>query len=98
MLGLTRHTGIEGSAEAIAPLNEDEGTTKFEGKVVEQGSEKVAEKVKSVTAVPGEGLSIITKLALFGVIVGVCYAFVKAYSPRRSYAGRHGAYEKGGLP
>lgn len=46
-----------------------------------------------------QDLSLMTKLVLGAIIVAVCYAFVKAYSPRRTGpAGRHGAYEKGGLP
>lgn len=46
-----------------------------------------------------EDLSLITKFGIFGIIVAACYAFVRSRSPRRTtLAGRHGAYEKGGLP
>lgn len=46
-----------------------------------------------------EDLSLVIKFGILGVIVAVCYAFVRSRSPRRTpMAGRHGAYEKGGLP
>ena len=45
-----------------------------------------------------EGLSLMTKLICLAFVVAVCYGYVRAHSPRRTVpAGRHGAYEKGGL-
>jgi hypothetical protein len=45
-----------------------------------------------------EDLSLITKFGILAVVVAACYAFVRSRSPRRTaLAGRHGAYEKGGL-
>ena len=46
-----------------------------------------------------EDLSLVTKFGILAVIVALCYAFVRSRTPRRTtMAGRHGAYEKGGLP
>ena len=45
-----------------------------------------------------EDLSLVTKFGILAVIVAACYAFVRSSAPRRTtMAGRHGAYEKGGL-
>jgi hypothetical protein len=46
-----------------------------------------------------EDLSLVTKFGILAVIVALCYAFIRSRTPRRmTMAGRHGAYEKGGLP
>lgn len=46
-----------------------------------------------------QGLSLLMKLGLGGLVLAACYGFVRAHSPRTSRvpAGRHGAYEKGGM-
>lgn len=50
-----------------------------------------------------EGLSWVMKLGLIGVILAVCYGWIRAHSPHGSGsggsvpAGRHGAYEKTGV-
>jgi hypothetical protein len=46
-----------------------------------------------------EDLSLFVKLCIAAVILALCYAFVRAYSPRgrSTVAGRHGAYEKTGI-
>jgi hypothetical protein len=106
-----RFVGLEGTAEPAAPLSEEEtfgggqaaatpdlkdsvgGTDKtplndHEGEVLAELGDKTA-----------DGLSLLWKLALGGAILGSCFAWVRWNSPRagRAYAGRHGAYEKGGL-
>lgn len=44
------------------------------------------------------GMSLFWKCGLVGVIVMVCYGFIKAQTSRRRVpAGRHGAYAKGGI-
>ena len=88
-------TGYNGTAEPVAPLNEDgeEGDTAHQP-ILDQ--EKTLPELGDPSA---EGLSLITKFFVLALIVGVCYAYVRAHSPRRTGpAGRHGAYEKGGLP
>lgn len=67
------------------------------GKVEEtaQGFEKTT---ADATGASEEGLSIFIKLAMAAVIFGGCFAFIRAYSPKKgAVAGRHGAYEKVGV-
>ena len=57
------------------------------------------EEITTINALSTEDLSLVTKFAIFAVIVGACYAFVRSRTPRQTgFAGRHGAYEKGALP
>lgn len=93
--------GLEGTAEAREPLYEGAADDEVDGRVEVDGDgtaalgKTVAEKLSAA----GEGIGWFTKLAIFAVIVGVCGVFVKSHAPRRTgYAGRHGAYEKSGLP
>lgn len=56
--------------------------------------EKTVPKLDSASE---EGLSIVVKLCLAGVIFAACFAFVRTFAPGRAgSAGRHGAYEKVG--
>ena len=85
---------INGGAEFAWPYD-DEGNIKIPDKEVPHQEEHYIPPTSS----EDQGLSVVTKVVLFAIIVGVCFAYVKAHSPRRtSQAGRHGAYEKGGLP
>ena len=62
---------------------------------VASGFEKAVPQLDSTSE---EGLSIVVKLCLAGVILAACYAFIKTCAPRRaSVAGRSGAYEKVGV-
>ena len=55
--------------------------------------------VNPVSDYSTEDLSYVTKFVILAVVVAACYAYVRAHSPRSTgRAGRHGAYEKGGLP
>lgn len=60
-----------------------------EGEIIEELGSAAAE----------EDLSLFVKLCIAAVILALCYAFVRAYSPRSrsTVAGRHGAYEKTGI-
>jgi hypothetical protein len=114
---LTVSTGLEGSAEPVVPLNEEEmvlgsGSGKPPQPPVRQ-DEHIGETSQSAlhdhegevahetgkTSANDADLSLITKLAIAGVILAACYGFVRAYSPRKGnmQAGRHGAYEKAGI-
>ncbi|KXS99987.1 hypothetical protein AC578_808 [Pseudocercospora eumusae] len=93
--------GYAGTAEAAEPLSADE--TFDSDDVVAQAKASVKEQVNShinIEKVPaGEGLTLPVKLFLVGAIVAACWMFVKAHGARRTGpAGRHGAYEKSGLP
>lgn len=88
-------TGYTGTAEPAEPLNEDEDVVVKASEAMEQTKIQVDSIISSPAT---ENLSWLTKFILLALIVGACYAFVKSYSPRRTPAGRHGAYEKGGLP
>jgi len=99
-------TGLEGTAEARVPLNEDpiEDIAAKAGSVVNDVAAKAGEKVGEVkktasdaTGTSTEGLSLMVKLFGAAIIVGACVAFIRAFAPRRAgHAGRHGAYEKMG--
>ena len=94
---LTYTTELYGGAEFEWPYDE-EGNIKTPDKV-EVPSGSAHYEATPVESLSSEGLSVFTKLFLFAIIVGVCFAYVKAHSPgRTTHAGRHGAYEKGGLP
>lgn len=100
LTGVLVFLGLEGSAEPVGPLNEEE--LDVVGKVgVGAGdvSSQLGKSVKDTLAAASDDLSLFTKLAVFAVIVGVCVAYVKMHSPRRTgHAGRHGAYEKSSYP
>ena len=92
-----------GTAEPSEPLDEDEVVSKVNGAVGETAEDPLHNHEEETIAELGDpstlGLSIFTKLGVLGIIVAACYAFVRSHSPgRTSPAGRHGAYEKGGLP
>lgn len=56
-------------------------------------------KAATLQSLSTEDLSLVTKFIILAVVVAACYAFVRSHGPRRTgLAGRHGAYEKGGLP
>lgn len=89
-----------GEAVAAAQSGIAEGIKK-----VQETTEKVVTDIKDaapkaterLTTVNG-GLGLTSKLFLGAVVVGACYAVVRAYAPRRrGFAGRHGAYQRGGL-
>ena len=89
-----------GTAESDGPLDEDD-----DEKVVLATHEDLGEatfqeqKGASLSDLSTADLSLVTKFGIFAVIVAACYAFVRSRGPRRvGPAGRHGAYEKGGLP
>lgn len=85
-------TGLEGSAEAVVPLDE-------ETVAGVKADSQLGKSFTGTLSAASEDIGFLTKLMIFGVIVGLCVLFVKMNSPRRTgYAGRHGAYEKGGLP
>lgn len=89
--------GIEGSAEAAEPLNE--GVEDVYVKAEVDGTPQLGKSVSDALGTVTEDLGLFTKLAIFAVIVGLCVVYVKLHTPRRTgYAGRHGAYEKSGLP
>jgi hypothetical protein len=59
---------------------------------VASGFEKAVPQLDSTSE---EGLSIVVKLCLAGVIFAACFAFIRTCSPQRpGVAGRSGAYEK----
>ena len=77
------------------PLDEDSVADVVGGKLESQ----LGKSFSGTLSATSEDLGFLTKLMIFGVIVGLCVLFVKMNSPRRTgYAGRHGAYEKSGLP
>lgn len=63
------------------------------------GTPQLGKSVSEKFAAASEDIGLFTKLIIFGVIVACCVGYVKLNSPRRTgFAGRHGAYEKSGLP
>ena len=101
--------GYPGTAEPAVPLNEEEPIAKapppqLEDHIGETSKTPLNDHESEVIAEFGEpasveGLSLFMKLGLAGIILAACYAWVRAHNPRssRASAGRHGAYEKGGL-
>ena len=101
--------GIEGDIEPAVPLAEEEmfgagkappvTTDEHIGGTSESSLQDHAGEVIEELGDPStEGLSLIMKLGLGGILVAACYAWVRAHSPRssKSNSGRHGAYEKSG--
>lgn len=94
---LTMGIGLIGTAEPAWPYDEEGNVKMPEKEVTYEQAQYVPPPVAEDPS--SQGLSIFTKLVLFAIIVGVCLLYIKAHSPRRTaQAGRHGAYEKGGLP
>ena len=90
---------LEGTAGSDGELNEDGEEALFQAETAHQPSdEQYQAKAVEDGELSSQDLSLVTKLIIFAFIVGGCYAFVKARTPRRTPAGRHGAYEKSGLP
>lgn len=64
-------------------------------------NEKLSSEIEKPVAQPGsaseDGLTLVVKLLLGGVIVAACVVFIKGYASRQTgFAGKHGAYEKVG--
>ena len=87
--------GLEGGAEPIAPLDEDEVFTGSSAKVVGESITKEAvASLKSEVKAPG--MSFTFKLFLVACIIAACWMFVQAHGGRRgSVAGQGGFAEKG---
>ena len=90
--------GYPGTAESAEPLDEEDEEVTL--KPAESLGEAVQDRFEHVVGgLSEEGLSWFTKFIILAVIVGLCVGYVRMHSPRRTgHAGRHGAYEKGGLP
>ena len=90
--------GLEGSAEAAEPLNEAVEDVYVKAEQGD-GTPALGKSVSDSLAAASEDLGLFTKLIIFGLIIAMCVVYVKMHAPRRTgYAGRHGAYEKSGLP
>jgi len=92
--------GYTGTAEPAEPLNEEsEGEVPLSSKPIEKATSALHEHTVAAPKLSDENLGWTAKLIILAVIVGVCFAYVKVHTPRRTGpAGRHGAYEKGALP
>jgi hypothetical protein len=93
--------GIEGTAGSNVSLDDewmDAGVeAPKETAVIEKIASGFEKAVPQLDSTSEEGLSIVVKLCLAGVIFAACFAFIRTCSPRRSgVAGRSGAYEKVG--
>lgn len=94
--------GLEGKAGSTVSLDDEweivgVASTSEETTVNEKLSSEVEKPVVSQSdSKSDEGLSLVVKLLLAGVIVAACVIFIKAYASRQTglAAGRHGAYEK----
>ena len=93
--------GLEGTAEPAVPLDEFPAASEqappvdITGEETRMKSQDPIDVVAQLgeTTAAAEGLSLLMKLGLAGLILAACYGFVKANSPRRTaHAGRHGAY------
>jgi len=87
--------GLEGSAGAAEPLNEDGADVNAGvGETKEQPLHDHHEETIAAFGEPaGEGLSLFVKLVLVTLVLLACYVFVRMYSARQMQpAGRHGAY------
>jgi len=89
--------GFAGTAEPMEGVElDEEPVATFEGLGSSTLQDLTGASIKDLST---EDLSLVTKFIIFGVIVAVCYAFVRSRTPTRTaFAGRHGAYEKGALP
>jgi hypothetical protein len=109
MTGLTLAfllTGLEGKAGSTVSLD-DEWVVVGEGAAAAPAETTVNEKEKlasdsekpvshqSESVVSDEGLSLVVKLLLGGVIVAACVVFIKAFATRHRTGGK-GVYEKVG--
>ena len=106
-MGMLAIDSLEGSAQpAIEGDNLDVLPVKTPPKVsvpvMEKGDEPlsqhkeevVQDTLEKVTSSHEGGLSLVQKLGAVGVIVALCALFLRGRSPKRSVAGRSGAYEK----
>lgn len=65
--------------------------------MIDKLSSAVEKPVSQAISASDEGLSLVVKLLLAGVILAACVVFVKAFAGRRAgLSSRHGAYEKVG--
>jgi hypothetical protein len=107
---LTHIAGLEGTAEPAVPLDDEEtfgggkpASADLKDNVGGTDKTPLSDHEGEILAELGDGsqdgLSLLWKFALGGAIIGSCFVWVRWNSPRkgRAYAGRHGAYEKGGL-
>ncbi|KAK5109740.1 Peptidyl-prolyl cis-trans isomerase B [Meristemomyces frigidus] len=104
--------GLPGTAEAVGTLGEEEvfgrevvktqaaalkdniGET-AKSSLQDHGGEVAAEMMDKQT---GEGLTWTAKFGFAGVLLALCYGWVRWHgTSSKMHAGRHGAYEKGGL-
>jgi hypothetical protein len=108
MTGLTLAfllTGLEGKAGSTVSLD-DEWVVVGEGAAAAPAETTVNEKERLASdsekpvshqseSVSDEGLSLVVKLLLGGVIVAACVVFIKAFATRHGTGGK-GVYEKVG--
>jgi len=107
MTGLTLAfllTGLEGKAGSTVSLDDEwvvvgegaaapaETTVNEKEKLASDSEKPVSHQSESVS---DEGLSLVVKLLLGGVIVAACVAFIKAFATRHRTGGK-GVYEKVG--
>jgi hypothetical protein len=93
--------GLEGTAGSNVSLDDEWIDVGAEAAKATAVTEKIAsdfeKTVPQLDSASEEGLSIVVKLCLAGVIFAACFAFIKTCAPRRTgVPGRHGAYEKVG--
>ncbi|KAK5164096.1 Peptidyl-prolyl cis-trans isomerase B [Saxophila tyrrhenica] len=86
--------GYTGTAEPAEALNGAGDERLLSGESVKKAAAELQDAVK----LSNEPLSWTLKLFILALIVGACFAYVRVHTPRRTPAGRHGAYEKGALP
>lgn len=88
--------GLEGGAEPIAPLDEDEVFTGSSAKVIgETITKETVASLKSEVVGTKHGMSFPFKLFLVACILAACWMFVQAHGRRRgSVAGQGGFAEK----
>lgn len=104
--------GYSGTAEPVAPLSGEETVGSVKAGVATPPSQQINDHIGETAKTPlhdhehemvtelgesQEGLSLLLKLGLVGLILALCYGWVRAHSPSSSApAGRHGAYAKSG--
>ena len=94
---------MEGTAGSTVSLDDEwvvvggAASTEKETTVNEKLPAEIVKPVSQVDGASEEGLSLVVKLLLAGVIVAACVAFIKAFASRRTgFADKHGVYEKVG--
>lgn len=94
---------VDETKQAVKPVLDSvaEQVKDTKDKVVKEASQAkdtIAKNAKIETPGADDGLSLFTKLFLGGLIVGACFVFVRLNTRRRAgFAGRHGAFPKGGI-